>query len=181
MKIKYDMTDNYFKCYNEAQGIIISKKKLLSGKIKKNYSYLTRGLFYLGVVLLFVLLIMILKYFSFDAYFISFISICISIQVILLILYFVIFIVSYNKEKNKKHVGSLIIDDKGITDLSFNGIDVCVSHDKVEGVVISKNTVTIIVDGPIFFFVNNEVKKDIVNGLKKYNKDLIVIDRKDDK
>ena len=47
MRIKYDMNDNYFKCYNEAQGIFTNKNSLVKNPKKKVKGYIQTGLSFL--------------------------------------------------------------------------------------------------------------------------------------
>lgn len=43
VKIKYDMSKNYLKCYNEALGVATHKKKIFNNHNIKNHSYTYYG------------------------------------------------------------------------------------------------------------------------------------------
>ena len=178
MIIEYDLNNQYLKCYNEAQGIMVNKNRVLRQKSNTVNSYLTQGFIYLIITIIFILLITILNKTNIIKDIIFLLKISVSFLIILLIIYFLLFIFSYNKVKNNNHKGYLIIDEKGITDNPTSGKIITVPHDKIKAVTTTKNTTTIITDGKYFFFVNKELYKDIIKEIKKYNNDLLIINER---
>lgn len=169
ISIKYDMSSNYFRCYNEAQGVMVDKKKILKKLEGKIYGYLERFFSYFLFTTLLFIVALVLKM---QAFYILF-----YILYGLLCFYAFIFACGYLTEAKKKHVGELVFDKDGIVDIGDNGIQVQMKWEHILGVVIQKYTVTILTDDMIFFFINNSCKEQVKDAIDKYHKDLLVIDR----
>lgn len=94
-------------------------------------------------------------------------------------IYFVCFVIGYKMEKKKNHSGKLEINEKGISDTSDSGMTIAVDWNRVELAVIKKHTITFVTNTLIVFFVNIELKEDIIKALNKYNPNLNIIDFKE--
>lgn len=177
MKIKYDMSNNYWNCHNEAQAIVMMRKKL-----QKNPNRKIRNLFYSGGVYGIGIVIVSLCYLLFRAIkieeiFLTVLSDFIIFLVIFLILYFVLIILTYViNHKKSSHKGTLEIDEKGLKDISDNGKETFVSWENIKLVGIKKYTITFVTNTKIVVFVNIENKKDILKALQTYQSNLLVID-----
>lgn len=90
------------------------------------------------------------------------------ISIIYLIITFckVISINNFRKKHNFKN--SIVIDKNGITDKSYHGIKMIFKWEKIIGVVISKYTVTILTDTPVYFYFNISKKDDVISAIEKY-------------
>lgn len=77
MKIECTI-ENYFKTYNEAKGVVLSKKKILKSKSPKCLNYLTRNI----IVILLIIVLAVLIPFTTNICLISLIYILILLEVI---------------------------------------------------------------------------------------------------
>ena len=177
MKIKYDMTKNYFKYYNESQGILLSKDEILKKPKSRLYSYTERGIINLLLIFLFAIISRILYYFNINNVITKVLNIMLILASIFLVLYFVIFYIGYFVENRKKHIGNLEIDADGIRDLSDSGMVVGFSWNNIKGIVIKKHTINIITDNSIYFFIDITYKERLLIAIERYNKDLPIIDK----
>lgn len=177
MKIKYDMTKNYFKYYNESQGIMMVKDEILKKPKSRLYSYTERGIINLLLILLFAIISRILYYFDNNNVLTKVLNVMLIIAFIFLVLYFVIFYISYFVENRKKHIGNLEIDANGIRDLSDSGMVIGFSWNNIKGIVIKKHTINIITDNSIYFFIDITYKERLLIAIERYNKDLPIIDK----
>lgn len=178
MKINYDMNDNYFKYYNEGQYIYSKKKKF---KFKKNIKIkkFTTSLLQTTIFSIFLwsssLIFFSFKDSLFGKIFIYYTSFLMIIHIILDIYFFY----SFKKVNITSHKGTIIIDEKGITDNSESGLNLSVPWDRVDITIVGINTITILLKTNDFLFIlPKSIATDVIKGLKKYNKDLAIIDNK---
>jgi len=162
MKFKYDIKDNHYKMYGEANYLVSQKKRYLNNKKPKikNYMNLQITKYIISMILLILSIILGLGIWVIAFFIIS-------------ILYFFIIIlnnVSYKTYKNGCHKGTIIINEEGITDNS--DITVTFSWDKVEFIGVTKNTLAIILDSPFVLIL--EPNEKIIKEIKKY-KDVPII------
>lgn len=89
------------------------------------------------------------------------------------------FFVLYFNAQKVSHKGILEINEFGITDYSEEYVNIGFGWDKIDCVVISKNIITIIQNSnmPIIIFIENNDEK-IIDTIKKYNKDINIIELK---
>lgn len=90
------------------------------------------------------------------------------ISIIYLIITFCKVISIYNFRKKRNFKNSIVIDKNGITDESYHGIKMIFEWEKIIGVVISKYTVTILTDTPVYFYFNISKKDDVISAIEKY-------------
>ena len=173
--IKYDISTNYFKCYNESQGIMINKNRVLKKKNGKVFGYLEHGLILLLYVFAISICSKIIWLIDSESIFSEIISFFIPLALILVIIYYVSFVIFYHHEKKKTHRGKLIFDEEGITDITEENIKVGLPWENILGVVTTKNTVTIITNKPVYFFVGIEEKENIIKAIEKYQENLLII------
>ena len=176
MQIQYDLTKGYFNYYNESQGIMIYRNKLLKNNNIKIHSFLM----YLVKNVVFLLLP-----FAFDICFYlidpenlfsKLLNILLCILIFLLIFYFFLFYIGYLKEKKKARNGILLFGEKGITD-NINEKNVHIKWKNIKALVIHKYTLTFLTDKNIYFMINVENKEKVLKAIDKYNKQLKIIDR----
>lgn len=177
MKIKYDMSKNYFKYYNESQGIMLSKNDILKNPKSNIYSYTTKGIVNLLLVVLICIISRILYYFDNTNIITKLLNLVVVLSLILISLYFIVFYIGYFVENKKKHIGNLEIDAIGIKDLSDNGMIVGFTWDNIKAIVIRKNTINIITDSSIYFFIDITYKERLLKAIERYNKELLIIDK----
>lgn len=177
MKVKYDMTDNYFKCYNESQGIIVNKNEILRNHKFKLYSYIEKGFINIMLILIVLICSRLMFYLIGDNLISNILNVISFIFLILMVLYFIMFYISYSVEKRRKHVGYLEIDAEGIKDYSEDGMIVGFSWSNIKGIVINKHTINILTDNSIYFFIDIKYKERLLIAIERYNQNLTIIDK----
>lgn len=174
--VKYDMSKNYFTCYNESQGIMGSKKKILRKKQLNIQGYLQQGILMIIYTLLISICSKVLWYLDNENLFVDFLDIIIAICIVLIVVYYVAFLIAYLFERKKTHKGELKITEDGITDISEEKVTVGLPWNEISALVVSKNTVTVVTKSPVYFFVNNDSKDKLIKAVKKYREDLEIIE-----
>ena len=56
------------------------------------------------------------------------------------------------------------------------GIEMLFRWDKIKYIVVKKYSVIVLTDTPIFFFMNVEVKDELLSGINKYKNNITVIE-----
>jgi len=177
MRIKYDMNNNYFKCYNESQGIITKRNEIIKNPKIKLQGYLERGLVY-SILICFLLIFTAVSSYIITGFFD--VKRLIEMTCILfgfMAFYFAMFFVSYSVENKKTHSGELEVDVEGIKDYSDTGMVIGFSWKNIKAIVIKKHTISILTDSPIYIFMDIEYKDRLLLAIERYNKDLLIIDK----
>lgn len=170
MKIECTI-NNYFKTYNEARGVVLNKKKILRKRNSRCMNYLTRILLTLLFVLLIVIMMSITK--SLCLYDLGVIILFIELVNIAFTLASNITFYVFRKKRN--FTSTIVINEEGLIDTSFQGIKMIFSWDKIKGVVIKKYSITILTDTSCYFYFDIKSKEDILKAVEKYgSKDLII-------
>lgn len=175
--IKYDMSNNYFKCYNESQGIMVNKKQVLKKKNGKVFGYLEHGLIFLLYTVLLSILSKLLWFMDNENVFSEIFSILVTLLFVFIGIYYMSFVIAYLFENKKTHRGKLVLDDEGITDITEEKVKVGLPWGNILGVVTTKNTLTIITDKPVYFFVGNNEKEKLIKAISKYKEDVLIIEK----
>lgn len=165
MKIKYDIKNNYYKIYGEANYLAINKKLYL-----KNYSGKIRNVSNLLIIISVMIYLMIIVFDFLNITFIFNFLWLIFVVVLYLIFVFLGGLKNFKRENLK---GEIIINKDGITDKS--SIIVTFTWDKVELIGLTKNALIIITDSPIFLIL--EPNEKIITEIIKY-KDVKIIKNK---
>ncbi len=167
MEQKYDLSDNYFKYFNEAQGANILKKKLLkkpNKKIQRWTTNLYRTIFKY-VIVLSIFLFASAIYGNTNLVELSLFLLCgIAILFPITFLYFYYF---SKKDLNSKK-GTLMITKEGIIDNAENGLKIEANYDTLDLVIITKNLIVFSLKYPLFIFIKKENEEQIIKELKKY-------------
>lgn len=174
MNIEYNLNENYFKCYNEAQGVILNRKKIIKNPKKRITTYLgNAGLLCLEIIIIFIICLVVDR----TGYLTKLAYCMLYFAIFAVFIYLISFYYSYFLEKKKNHSGTLKFSSDGITDEALDGTIVTMKWDKIQALVIKKHTLTFITDSQIFFFVNISLKKEILAALKKYNNKLLIVEK----
>ena len=136
--IKYDMSNNYFKCYNESQGIMVNKKQVLKKKNGKVFGYLEHGLIFLLYTVLLSILSKLLWFMDNENVFSEIFSILVTLLFVFIGIYYMSFVIAYLFENKKTHRGKLVLDDEGITDITEEKVKVGLPWGNILGVVTTK-------------------------------------------
>ncbi len=182
MEIKYDMSKNYWNCHNEAQSIVMMKRKLLKNPNKKILGLFYTSIWYMIGIVFSLTIYFVFKKIGMEPLFLSLLLNLCFFSLTFLVLYFLILIFTYVFNKcSSNHQGILKIDENGIQDTNDKGKVVQIKWDKIQFVAIKKYTVTFVTSTSLVFFVNIEYKKDILKALQNYQRDLLVIDQSEEK
>lgn len=172
MKISTNMKKNYFDCYNEAKGFAVNKKYIIKRRKKNLFSYIERTL--LIYLFLFVINICINAFINpWKGYIPIFI---ISLFEIIYLIYIIVNYVRTSNYKGKqKYINTINIDENGITDESYYGIQMLFKWNKIKAIVVGTYTVTILTDTPVYFYFSKEKKESIISAIKKYDNENKII------
>ena len=144
MEIKYDLTNNSYNYFNESLGAYINQKKLINKK-GNIYTLCGMGLLYLIFIIAFNIGCCVLLKLNIDDIFITFFFWFINFCNIVIFVYFAILVLSYMYYKNNDcKKGSLIFDEKGITDITDDGVKVGFSWDSLKYIIMKDHTITFI-------------------------------------
>jgi len=166
MKIKYDLSNNYFKYFNEANGVGFKKKSLLKnkGKIEKATTILIKN---------FIIFFLISILFIYGSVTYNYKILMTFGEIYMMISFCYIYLLGFlfykSKSKVNNHKGELIINKDGIRDESSDKKIISLSWNNIELVAVTNNTITIITNLPILFIINNDRKEEILKEIKKYS------------
>ena len=166
MKFKYDIKNNFYKMYGEANYLVTYKKKYMNGFNKPIKNYINNDI-YLTVssVILFIITKLVRD--------LNFLVIPLFMAFIVSVLLLLLSLSAYYKYKKDNHKGEIIIDENGITDNS--DINITFPWEKVELIGVTKNMMAIVLDSP--FVIILEPNNKIIKEIHKY-KDVKVIENK---
>ena len=170
MKIEDNAFNNFFKCFNEAQGVASARSLVLKKKNPKVTTYLQNVLLIFAYVFLVSMYLLVFKkLFLF--------SLILFGDLVYLFLNIFYMIERCTFRFNSR--GTTIINKDGLINNSYKKIEMHFSWDLVDAVVIRKNSITFLTKTPCFFFFDVANKKEIKELLKKYHKeDLLIEERK---
>ena len=182
MKIKYDMSKNYWNTHNEAQAIVMMRKKLLRNKNARIGNIFRSGIFYGIGILIVSIFYFVCKKIGVEELFLNVISDLLLFLILFLALYFILIFATYFiNYKSSTHKGILKIDEKGLEDKEENGKVTSMPWENILLVVVGKYTVTFVTNTKKVIFVNIGNKKDILKALQTYQADLLVINQSKEK
>ena len=167
MKINTDLKNNFIICYDEARGVSFYKRKILKYKKNKSFSFILTQIFFITLLLIISISFSLLSTCNKNIYLIS------NTFYVISIIYFYYAIISmlcsyfFRKKNNFNNI--VTFNKEGIIDESFRGLKIIVKWDKVLGIVVGKNTITILTDTPIYFYFDIKEKDNIFKVLEKYN------------
>lgn len=183
MKIKYDMSKNFYKIFNEAQGIFARRRRIYkyyeNGIIIKVQPYSSNLL--MSVIC--IILAWIILGFTYYNYGME--NILDTIMFIILIcgsLYTVIiygmFWLTYFNRKNNDNNGEYIFDENGITN-NIEIYTVTYKWDKIESIIVGKSVIVCsFTNKRLFIPIDISAKDELINAAKKYIKDIKIIELK---
>lgn len=168
MEIKEETKKKTFRCYDEAMGVAINKKSVLKKKKPNVLSY--SGTFaFLSIS--YLLLSIFLSHFK--GYFCEMGSQLLNFAAILFLCMIIIRVILYFSRKKCEVITT--IDKEGITDTSFYGMKLLINWEKIEAIVIKKYSITILTNTPILLYFDKSLEEKIIKGIKKYKKDILII------
>lgn len=170
MEIKTNMKKSYLRNYNEAKGIAVNKKRVLKHKTNKVPTYLSSVL--ITIILLLTCTILFSQIDSSNIFKNIFLTILITYTSYSIIRT----IWSVNFKKKQNYLNTIVIDENGITDSSFYNIKININWNKITAIVIKKYTITFITDTNLYFFFDISKKEEILEQVKKYSKENLVIE-----
>ena len=164
MKIETNLNNNFFKIYDESRSVAIHRKEIIKNKKANALTFSTEVLLVFTIILLISLII---KKNGILFMTLSFIYLMTNI---------IRFISSYKFRKKQNFKNEIIIDEKGINDLSsFKNVEILFKWAKIKAIVIKKYSVTLLMDSNIYFYFDIKEKEKIIKEVKKYKKDIPII------
>ena len=164
MKIETNLNNNFFKIYDESRSVAIHRKEIIKNKKANALTFSTEVLLVFTIILLISLII---KKNGIVFMTLSFIYLMTNI---------IRFISSYKFRKKQNFKNEIIIDEKGINDLSsFKNVEILFKWAKIKAIVIKKYSVTLLMDSNIYFYFDIKEKEKIIKEVKKYKKDIPII------
>jgi NhaP-type Na+/H+ or K+/H+ antiporter len=171
MKIKSNLSINFFTIYGEAKGIARSKKRIIRTRSKIYLNY------YLELFLKLFIFMIIGYYFLYSKdQIISLFAFVFLVVVVSITIIKLINVVSVYEYKYKHNfISTITIDERGIIDESFYGIKMLFKWNKILGVVVDKHCAVILTDTPVYFYFNRKDSNKIIKAIERYHKSTIVI------
>ena len=179
MEIEYNYQNNLNNIYNEVFNISIKQKKILLNPNIKIGNFTNSNIIKIITILVISSLIsVILERNNISPEIIKYWDIIIIL--LLFGLYYNQTIFNKNlkiiKQNNKS--SKIIIDENQIYDIS-NGVEIRFYIEKITHIIVGKYSVNVLIEtNPLFLFFPIEIKDKIINTLKKYNKDIKIIELK---
>lgn len=173
MRINYDYKKDYIKKYNEANGAIYMLKRLQKNnnlKVKNYMSYILSNC--LWVFMLGLLIDMIATFTTFTI--LSQIGELLMYAGIGFYLFFWVWIYICSKMEINSKVGSILINETGITDENENGNKMFFSYNNLKMIIVTKNLIVFAFNNPIMIFVPNNEKSKVIEEIKKYSNVAII-------
>ena len=166
LKIKYDLSNNYFKYFNEANGVSIKKKLLLKKDLKLETA---TKIFFKYFIILFIISIILITFYVNSNVNIYIIFGKIFLFVSFLSLYIILLIYIQSKSKQNSQTGEITIDENGISDKSIDNKKISMAWENIELVAVTKNTITILTNFQILFILEKKNKDKIIELIKNYS------------
>lgn len=171
MKIKYGNVENFYKMYNEMQGVSFKVRKIKNGERVQvhNFTYYIKVLFFIGVfIILFPLITRIYN---------SFIKILITQVVPILwtgaILWFGIYFWGYYLSK-KRLEGEVNLKKEGLEDKGKDGLVFFAPWNLIDFVYFGKYGVYFFVRKRIIIYGDNSKQKEIRKYFEKNKMDVLI-------
>ncbi len=178
MKIKYNLEYNYFEFYNEAQGIVNFKQGVYKNEYKALKNYTSNGLLLAKYTLIFFVLLLIFMLIKKEWLITKIIGFIFAASFALTFIFYLIFFLFYNSEKNRCHRGELTINKNGILDTSDDGIRIGLPWHLIEALIITDKIVCFTSKTMTFFFIESSHADEVLEAIKTYQKDLKIIDKR---
>lgn len=178
MKIKYNLEYNYFEFYNEAQGIVNFKQSVYKNEYKPIKNYTCNGLSLVKLSLITCVLMLIFLFINNEWLITKVISFIFAISFALTFIFYIVFVLFYNSEKNRCHRGELTINKNGILDTSDDGVRIGLPWHLIEALIITDKVLCFTSKTIIFFFIENTHVDEVMEAVKTYQSELKVIDKR---
>lgn len=169
MKIKCDLSKNYFKIYNEAKTASRNKKSILKNHKMPNLSY-GMEIIFLSILLLFLSLM----FFQNTYLVIGIILLTIDISYVLYLILKYLIIYSMRHKVNFENM--IILDKEGLTYSAFYDIKMTFKWSKIKAIVIQKHSLTILTDTPIYFYLNRECLEKVLKVVNEYAPKTLILE-----
>ena len=174
IKIDTDLSNNFFNIYNEARGIAKYKKKILDIGMNVSISYINK--MFINFIVIFILCIIILLQ-HYSMFLVNYAYIIIILDMAFFLVSFLRILLNYIYRKKDKFISTVLLNKRGIVDMSsFKDTEILFKWNRVEGIVVGYYSVVILLDGNIYLYFNKKDKKKIIEGVKKFKKNILVIE-----
>lgn len=173
MIIKCNLKNHYFRYFNEARGVALRRNKLL----KNNKTLVLKYSDYILIIdLVLIILIGISCYIeSIEAFIFGMMLLVLTIVFNVYVFINTLAIVRFRKKNN--YDGEIVLSKEGLSNSSFYGIKLTFEWKKIKAIVVMKKTVIILTDTPIYFYQSLENKDVIIEGIRKFKKDILIVNK----
>lgn len=176
MRIKYDMNSDYFNIFNEAMGILRARneiKKKENFKLRKYLSHYYKSFILYGLFIV----VALINIFAFKRDVMVWVILLIVFSIILIALIFIL-VKQFKGILNLDHSGVVQVDKEGLLDYSKTS-KAFWKWDMIDYAVIGDYSVTFVLKHyPYIFALSVAFEKELFKEIKKYNKDLIIFDKR---
>lgn len=173
MVIKCNLRNHYFRYFNEARGVALRRDKIL----RNNKTWIGKYSDYILLIDLALLILIGVSCYikSIEAFIFGMMLLVLTIVFNIYVLLNTLSIIRFRKKNN--YDGEIILSKEGLSNSSFYGIKLTFEWKKVKAIVVKGKTVVILTDTPIYFYQSLDKKDDIIEGIKKFKGDILVINR----
>ena len=175
MKINYNLKENYFKNYNDANGVMSKLKALQKNPNTKVRSYLCQAFIYCAYLFIFSFALLIISIYLKKNFLLEVSSFLLSSSILLFLFYYMWLYACSRLEINSKE-GTLVIGKNGLVDENKNGNKLTIAYKNIKAVVITNNLIVFALNTPLMLFIPNKNTKAIVEELEK-NSNVLIIDK----
>ena len=172
----YKIEYNDFFEFLELKNIIASKRRIKRNSKAKLYNYFEQ--FYM---LVFAFVLFYVSYiFSFNIVFedVFLIFSILSLTMILsFLVLFLIYVIQYNEYRSGRN-GKMTFTSKGIVDYADKGYICGFSWDKIELVIVGKNSTVVFSKYPFCLFVNSKNSREVIDNVKRNTSTCKIVYRK---
>lgn len=185
MKVKYDLTNKFFGCFSKACFVYANKEKLKKDPNKKIKGFVQSTIELILLLALTLLVLIIAIGFLLDMLncfeYYEQVSFCIGYLFVFIFMGLCLslfeFFAQYYINKKYNFSGTLVIDKEGITDMSEN-LTVSAKWDKIELIAVLENEIIVVIKASsIFMVADTNNKEKFIKIAKKYNNDVLLIDK----
>ncbi|MBR4262150.1 MAG: hypothetical protein IKQ35_02155 [Bacilli bacterium] len=171
MKIKSNLSVNFFTIYGDARGIARSKRRIIKTKSKLYLNY------YLELIISFIALVVIGYYFFYSKNQVISLFAFIFLVILATIYIFRIFsvVATYEYRYRNNFISSITVGERGIIDESFYEIKMLFKWNKIKGVIVGKHSVVILTDTPVYFYFNRRDSHKIIKAIERYHKNIMIL------
>ena len=150
MKFRYDLRNNYFKIFNESQGIVNFRNEIEKDLFSID-TYLNKCKSYVFLTLFIFVITLIFNFIDNDSLFTNILWILFALMVGMVTVIIFLFFVSYHDQKKLPHSGEIQFSKTGIMDISDSGLKIGMDWSLVDYAVVTDTIIVILSKTNMYF------------------------------